>query len=425
MSARESSTGRIASASFIGTMIEFYDFFIYGTAAALVFPSVFFPALGEAAGTVAALGTFAVAFLARPLGSALFGHLGDRLGRRRTLIYTLSLMGLSTAAVGLLPGASVLGVAAPITLVALRFLQGLAVGGEWGGAVLLAVEHAPDSRRGRFGMYPQLGPGVAFALVSTTFLVSGLTMSQAAFLSWGWRLPFLLSVVLVGVGVYIRLRIQETPVFREALENRDRRQLPLREAVRTHTPRMLLAGGALSVAFGLNYLGTVYLTGYGTRVLHLPPPTMLMLGVIGGVVLAVVTGAAAWCSDRIGRRRTVLAGNLLGIICALVAFPLIDTGEVALVGLALCLLLGIGGISLGPAAAYVAELFPTGHRYTAASLSYNLATILGGAIPPVLAAALEASYGSGAIGALMAALGVLSVACVLALPETTTASLRG
>ncbi|WP_028921811.1 MFS transporter [Pseudonocardia acaciae] len=412
------SERRIGFVSFIGTVVEFYDFFIYGTAAALVFPAVFFPALGAAAGAVAAFATFGVAFLARPLGSALFGHLGDRLGRKRTLIYTLLLMGLSTVAVGLLPGAAVIGVAAPVVLVLLRLLQGVAVGGEWGGAALLAVEHAPEGRRGRYGMYPQLGPGTAFGLTSLTFLVSGVAMSPPAFLSWGWRIPFLLSAVLVGVGLYARLRVAETPVFAEALARGQRDSAPLLTALARHWRRILLCGGALSAAFGLNYIGTVYLTNYGTATLGLSNRTMLLLGVIGGVVLAAATAAGAWASDRVGRRRMVLGGNIGAIVVGAAAFPIIDTGRVALVGLALCLLLVVGGASLGPAAAYVAELFATGHRYTAAGLSYNLATIVGGAVPPVLAAALVAAYGSFAVGLLMSAFGVLGVFCVLALPET-------
>ncbi|GAA5163861.1 MHS family MFS transporter [Pseudonocardia eucalypti] len=416
---------RVAAASFVGTMIEFYDFFCYGTAAALVFPSVFFPALGSAAGTVAAMATFAVAFVARPLGSALFGHLGDRLGRKRTLIYTLTLMGLATFGVGLLPGAATIGVAAPVILVGLRLLQGLAVGGEWGGAALLAVEYAPEGRRGRQGMYPQLGPGVAVALSSATFLASGLLMSREAFLEWGWRVPFLVSVVLLGVGLFVRLRIAETPVFHELLARGGRPAAPVRTALAGHSRSILLAGGALSAAFGLNYLGTVYLTNYATGVLRVPMPTMLGLGVLGGVLLALATGFGAWVSDRAGRRRVVLLGNAAAVVVSLALFPVIDAGGVPRVGLMLGLSLIAGGLTLGPAAAYVAELFPTECRYTASGICYNLATIVGGAVPPVLAGALLASYGSWAIGVMMAALGVLGLACAYVLPDTRDRSLLG
>lgn len=248
-------------------------------------------------------------------------------------------------------------------------------------------------------MYPQIGPGVAFALTSATFLISGLAMTPEAFLSWGWRIPFVLSAVLVGVGLYVRLRIEETPVFQEAVARQEltHRRAPLGEALRHHTRQVLLAAGPLGALFGLGYIGTVYLTSYGTAVLGLPRPTMLLLGVLGGVVLAASVVVGGRSSDRFGRRRTILVGNAATIGCGLVAFPIIDTGDVVLVGVGLCLLLLVGGIALGPASAFLAELFATRYRYTAAGLSYNLAAILGGAVPPVLAAALQASYGSIAV----------------------------
>ena len=443
------SQRRVAVASFAGTTIEFFDFFIYGTAAALVFRHVFFPALGAAAGTVAAIATFAVAFLARPLGSVLFGRLGDRVGRKQTLIATLLLMGLSTAAVGLLPGAASIGVAAPIVLVALRFLQGLAVGGEWGGAALLPFggsrpgdraepsgssvgpglnpppDYAPPDRRGRWGMYPQLGPGIAFALASGTFLVTGAMMSPEAFLAWGWRVPFLVSVVLVGVGLYVRLRIAETPVFRELLERQERSPAPVREAFGTGRREILLVGGTLAAVFGGGYIGTVYVTSYATAVLKVPLSTMFGIGVVAGLVLAGVVAVAAIGSDRFGRRRMILAGNLVMIVVGMVAFPLMDTGVVALVGLGLCLILAASGIGLGPAAAYLPELFATRHRCTGAGSAYALAAVVGGALPPVLAPIVQASLGSTAVGAMLSALGLLGVVCGLALPETRHRSLRG
>ena len=257
---------RVAIASCVGTAVEFYDFYIYGTAAALVFPKVFFPALGSTAGTVASFATFAVAFVARPVGAVSFGHYGDRLGRKRTLIVTLLLMGVSTMLIGLLPGAATIGVTAPVLLVVLRFTQGFAVGGEWAGATLLTAEYAPAGQRGRYGMFPQLGATIALALSSATFLIIGLTLGNTdrSFLDYGWRIPFLVSIVLVGVGLYVRLKIEETPVFREAQRRHPAAQAPLREAF-TQAPReILLAAGATTIMFALFYTGTTYLTSYGT-----------------------------------------------------------------------------------------------------------------------------------------------------------------
>jgi MFS family permease len=414
---------RIGFAAFAGTTIEFYDFFIYGTAAALVFGTVFFPALGPAAGTVAAIATFAVAFVARPLGSALFGRLGDRLGRKRTLIATLLLMGGATVGVGLLPGAATIGVAAPIILVTLRFAQGLAVGGEWGGAALLAAEYAPPHRRGRFTVYPQLGPGAAFGLTSLTFLVIGHTMSPEAFVAWGWRVPFLLSVVLLGIGLYVRLRIEDTPVFHELVRRRQRSSAPILEALRNQAGPILLVAGALSAVFGFGYIATVYVTSYGTAVLGLPRPTMLLLGVVGAAGLAGAAYLAARWSDRVGRRHVVIVGNLAAIVLGPPAFLLIDLGQPLAVGGGLFVLSAVGGFGLGPVAAWLPELFAARYRYTAAGLGYSLSAILGGAVPPIVATGLQASFGSWSVGVLLSGYGLLGVICARVLPETRGRSL--
>ncbi len=273
------SVRRVAIASCIGTTIEFYDFFIYGTAAALVFPTVFFPALGATAGTVASFATFAVAFIARPVGAMLFGHFGDRIGRKKTLISTLLLMGISTLLIGLLPGAATIGVAAPIILVLLRFGQGFAVGGEWAGATLLTAEYAPPGKRGLYAMFPQLGPAIAFVLSSSTFLITGAVLGDTnqAFLDYGWRIPFLFSIVLVGIGLYMRLAIEETPVFKaEQAErvaeqkNEAPRTLPFLDAWRFQTKEILLSAGALACLFAFFYMGTAFLTSYGTKTLASP-----------------------------------------------------------------------------------------------------------------------------------------------------------
>jgi MFS family permease len=282
--------GRVAIASCVGTTLEFYDFYIYGTAAALVFPRVFFPALGSTAATVASFATFAVAFIARPLGAVSFGHYGDRIGRKRTLISTLLLMGVATVLIGLLPGAATIGVAAPVLLVILRFTQGFAVGGEWAGAMLLTTEYAPPQRRGRYAMFPQLGAPIALALSSATFLITDLTLGNTdrSFFDYGWRVPFLVSIVLGGAGLYVRLKIEETPVFRQAQRLSPAQQTPLREAL-TQAPRaVLLAGGSVTVMFALFYTGSTYLTSYGTSPTGaaLSRTLVLSLGIVAAAALA-------------------------------------------------------------------------------------------------------------------------------------------
>ncbi len=421
------SMRRIAVASLGGTTIEFYDFFIYGTAAALVFGKVFFPGLGASAATVAAFATFGVAFFFRPLGSILFGHLGDRLGRKKTLIYTLLLMGLSTVGIGLLPGAKSIGVAAPIALVALRALQGLAVGGEWAGAALLTAEYAPQGKRGRYGMFPQLGPSLAFGLSSATFLVTGLRMTPESFQSWGWRVPFLLSIVLVAVGLYVRLRIAETPVFRRSLARHERARVPFNDALRHQWREILLAGGTLTMLFGYFYIGSVYLTSYAgpkpppathTGVLGLSRPTILVCGIVAAAVFASVCALSALYSDRVGRRQVILIGNAAAIVWGLVVFPLMHPGSAFLFGVGLAGTLAVVGLSYGPAAAYLPEMFATRYRCTAAGFGYNLAGILGGALPLIVAPRLTAAFGGIGVGVYMAVLGLLSTVCVLALKET-------
>ncbi|GEL17750.1 MFS transporter [Pseudonocardia asaccharolytica] len=417
---------RVALASCVGTTIEFYDFFIYGTAAALVFPKVFFPALGPTAGTIASFATFAVAFVARPVGAVLFGHFGDRIGRKRTLISTLLLMGVATMLIGLLPGADTIGVAAPIILVILRFAQGFAVGGEWAGATLLTAEYAPKAKRGLYAVFPQLGPAFAFALSSATFLVTGLTLGDTdqAFLDYGWRVPFLLSVVLVGVGLYVRVTIEETPVFRQAQQQRaaraDAGRTPFLEAIRRQPKEVLLSAGSLTMLFAFFYMGTAYLTSYGTNPngTGLSRPVVLTLGIAAAVVFGLVIVAAGIWSDRIGRRGVIMTSCALGAVWALVLFPLLDTGSAVAFGIGLTVTLAIFGVSYGPAGAFLPELFETRYRYTGAGMGYNLAGVLGGAVPPLLAPQLAASFGSIAIGVMLAALAVLSFFCTRALAET-------
>lgn len=422
---------RVAAASCAGTTIEFYDFFIYGTAAALVFPKVFFPALGSTAGTVASFATFAVAFVARPVGAIVFGHFGDRIGRKRTLISTLLLMGVATVLIGLLPGAETAGVVAPIALVVLRFAQGFAVGGEWAGATLLTAEYAPKHRRGFYGVFPQLGPAIAFALSSGTFLATGLIMGDTdeAFLSYGWRIPFLFSIVLVLVGLYVRVSIEETPAFRAAQEASpvDRtRRMPFLEVMRAQPREVLLAAGALAMLFAFFYMGTAYLTSYGTnpKGAGLSRPVVLGIGIGAAVLFGVVTMISGTLSDRFGRRNVIRVSCVAGIVWALLLFPLLDTGSAAAFAIGLSGTLVIFAIAYGPAGSYLPELFAARHRYTGAGLGYNLAGVLGGAIPPLVAPGLAASFGSIAIGVMLSLIAVLSLVSVSLLAETRDRALE-
>lgn len=415
----------MAFASYAGTAIEFYDFYIYGTAAALVFPTVFFPALGQSAGVVAAFATFGVAFVARPVGAAIFGHYGDRLGRKRTLIVTLLMMGFATVAVGLLPSAHQIGVLAPILLTLLRVVQGFAVGGEWAGAALLSAEYAPKGRRGMYGMFTQLGAPTAFMLSTATFLVANVTIGEgsSAFLEWGWRIPFLLSALLIAVGLLVRLSVEETPVFRRSAQERAVAPAPLGELLRTQPGQVVIGAGATTGIFAFFYMASAYLTSYGTAQLGLDRSTVLTVGIVGGAAMAVTTVASAlWC-DRVGRRPVMMVGFALGAVWALALFPILNAGSAAAFCVGVTGLFVTLGISYGPMGSLLPELFLTRCRYTGAGLAYNFGGILGGAIPPLIAGPLAASFGSHANGVLLSALALVSLVCVFSMRETRTNSL--
>ena len=409
---------KVALASFMGTVIEFYDFGIYATAAALVFAHAFFPALGEQAGTVVSYATLGVAFVARPLGSILFGHFGDRLGRKRTLIYTMSLMGLATVLIGLLPTAATIGTAAPIILVVLRIAQGVAAGGEWAGAALFTSEHSPKERRGFWAMFTNLGGAFANILALGTFLLTGLYMSDETFAAWGWRLPFLISIVLVAVGLYVRLRIEETPVFRAEAQRGQAGGLPFKEAFTHQWKEILLGAGSLVMAFSLGYVGIAFLTNYGTATLHLPRPQVLGAGMFGNLLNCVAIIAGGTLTDRFGRRRVLLVANVVGIPWALALFPVLDTGSIGAFWLGESVTFLIAGVGFGVAGSFLSELFHTRYRYTAAGLSYSLAGVLGGAIPPLIAASLIGTYGSFVFGIFLAVYCLAGLLCTLALRET-------
>lgn len=420
---------KVAFASAAGTTIEFYDFFIYGTAAALVFPVVFFPALGPAAGTVASFGTFAVAFFARPVGAIIFGHYGDRIGRKKTLITTLLMMGIATVMIGFVPDANTIGVAAPILLVALRFVQGLAVGGEWAGATLLTAEYAPPGKRGLFGSFPQLGPSVAFALASATFLITNLTLGDKseAFYTIGWRIPFILSAVLVLIGFWVRTSIEETPVFKNASRAHETTKLPILESIKRQPREILLAGGSLTLLFALFYTGTAFLTSFATSPtgMQLSRVEVLSTGIIASVFVAAATLASGILSDRFGRKKVIATSCIAAIPWCLALFPILSANTVLAFGIGLTGTLVIFAIAYGPAGALLPELFETRYRYTGAGMGYNLAGVVGGGIAPLVAAQLAAGTGAWAVGVMLAGIGVFSILCTLALPNREQAGLTG
>lgn len=424
------SLRRVATASLVGTTIEFYDFFIYGTAAALVFPTVFFPNMTPMLSTVASFATFGVAFLARPLGSIVFGHFGDLLGRKRTLVWTLLMMGIATLFIGLLPGYETgtfgmfengWGVWGPILLVVMRFLQGLAVGGEWAGATLLTAEYAPPGKRGVYAIFPQLGPAIAFFLSSGTFVAVFLIVGETsdAFIDYAWRIPFLLSILLVAVGLYVRIAIQETPSFakeqerrREAAKRGEKRTLPFMDTLRYQWREAVTGGIALSSLFSLFYMGTSYLTAYGVDNLDHSRTDILMMGMGAAILFGIAIAASAWLSDKVGRSRVIIVSTLLAVVWTPALFWVLDIGTLWSFAIGLTVTMVIFGISYGPAGALLPEMFRVDLRYTGAGFAYNLAAILGGAIPPLIAAPLAEKYGGLGVGLFLAAISVASTIAV-------------
>jgi MFS family permease len=415
---------RIGAAGFTGTLIEYYDLQIFTTAAALVFAHLFFPQLGKVAGTVASLGTVGVVFVARPLGSILFGHFGDRLGRKRTLVVTLMMMGLSTVLVGVLPTSAQIGILAPILLILLRVTQGFAVGGEYAGAALLIAENAPPGKRGFYSCFPNLGGAVANSIAGLTLLLTTLTMSEQTFRAWGWRLPFLFSTVLLAIGLYIRLRMEETPVFKQEMKLHGAARVPLLEAI-SKQPRNLILGCMVQVpAFATLYLVVTFVTHYGANELALGYTHVLWITVASGAILFLSVLFSAKLSDRIGRRRVFIIANALATMWVLALFPLLYSGSFTNYALVVVVSMIITGLVLGPVGAFMTELFHTRYRYTAVGLCYNLGGIIGGALPPMLAGPIIAAYGTLAFGGALSVLFFVSFCCSIALKETRFLSLQ-
>lgn len=421
------SIWRVSIAGLVGTAIEWYDLFIFGTAAALVFGRVFFPALSSTAGLLASFATFAVSFIARPLGGVVFGHFGDRVGRKKMLVASLLLMGVATVLIGLLPGYASIGIGASILLVGLRFAQGLGLGGEFGGAMLMVGEHAPKDRRGFYIGLAQLGPSVGLVLSALTFLVLSLNIDRAQMASWGWRIPFVLSGLLVGVGLYVRLKLVESRIFQELLEKRAQVRVPLLEVLRSQPLCLLLACGPSLLSSALFYLISTFSLSYGVSVLKIPQPTMLSI-VIGVIVFnAAITIPLSSLSDRIGRRRMLILGSVASAVWAFPMFALANTGTV--LGVVVGFAIGLVTFSMlwGPVGAYLPELFQTRVRFTGTSVSFNVGALLGGALAPIIATALVSSSGGSwwSLSTYVLILSVIALVCVLALPETHRASLAG
>jgi len=391
------SPGQILFASLIGTTIEFFDFYIYATAAVLVFPRLFFPSSDPASATLASLATFAIAFFARPVGSALFGHFGDRVGRKTTLVAALLTMGISTVVIGILPTYASIGVTAPLLLALCRFGQGLGLGGEWGGAVLLAIENAPAGKRAWYGMFPQLGAPIGFLCSGGIFLALSARLTDAQFFQFGWRIPFLASALLVLVGLYVRLTITETPVFRQAVQRDERVRVPVLTVFSRHPRAMLLGTFSALATFVLFYLMTVFTLSWGTSALGYTRQQFLLIQLFGILFFAATIPCSAVLADRFGRRRT-----LLWVSAAIAAFgflfaPMLMAGTA---GATMMMALGLSlmGMTYGPLGTVLSEFFPTAVRYTGSSLTFNLAGIFGASLAPYIATWLATHHGLSSVG---------------------------
>lgn len=429
--ASEQSIRKVASISLLGASIEWYDFFLYGAAAAVVFPKVFFAGdLPPLVALMAAFGTFAVGFVARPVGGVVFGHFGDKYGRKTTLVTALVMMGAATAMIGLLPGYATVGGWAVALLVILRFVQGLAIGGQWGGAMLLATENAPQERRGFYGSFAQAGAPVGVVLANLALLAMSTNLSDEAFMSWGWRVPFIASVILVGVALYVQLKLEETDAFRQLAKASEQRgaagtvkvRSPVLRVIREHPGRIALAAGAfiaIQVAF---YILITFVIAYGANRegLSISRDTMLSAVLLGALVMTPSVFISGALSDRFGRRSVFMSGAALLGVWAFAIFPLIDTGSFVWIAVAVGLAQIFVGMMYGPQAAFFAELFPTAVRYSGASLGYQVGAILGGALAPIVAVALLDEFGTGLpISIYIAGAALISLVSVALLTETS------
>ncbi|RYB02159.1 MFS transporter [Lichenibacterium ramalinae] len=413
-----SGLGRIVLASLVGTTIEFYDFYIYGTAAALVIGQAFFPTSAPGTQALNAFLTFGIAFVARPVGSVLFGHFGDRVGRKSTLVASMLVMGLSTFLIGVLPGYATAGALAPWLLCGLRFGQGIGLGGEWGGAALLATENAPAGRRAWFGMFPQLGPPLGFLLANGLFLALLLGFGETTFVAWAWRVPFLVSAALVGIGLYLRVSMQETPAFLEAMRRQERVRVPLAEVLGRHWRPLIQGSLSIVVCYALFYISTVFALGYAVGTRHMPRSDVL--GMLCGAVvfMAIATPISAALADRFGRRPVLMTASALAALSGFLMPAMLGGGTPGEVLLFLSIELGLMGLTFAPLGALLPELFPTRVRYTGASSAYNLGGILGASLAPYAAQQLLDHGGLAWVGYYVTGAAAISFLAVASMRET-------
>lgn len=417
--AAKNSKFRVLSASLVGTTIEFFDFYIYATAAVLIFPHLFFPASTDpTTATIQSLATFALAFIARPIGAAIFGHLGDRIGRKATLVAALMTMGISTVSIGLLPTYEHIGIAAPLLLALCRLGQGLGLGGEWSGAVLLATENAPEGKRAWYGMFPQLGAPIGFILATGSFLLLGALMSEADFMQWGWRIPFIASALLVIVGLWIRLQLHETPAFQKVLDKQKEVNIPFTEVMTKHWRTLILGTIAAICTFVVFYLTTVFALNWGTTQLGYSRAEFLQLQLFATLSFAAFIPISAILAEKFGRRSTSVAVCIAAALFGLVFSRMLESGSTPVVFLFLCTGLAIMGLTYGPIGTVLSEIFPISVRYTGSALTFNLAGIFGASFAPLIATKLATSYGLYAVGYYLTAASILSMLAFLALRET-------
>ncbi len=429
---------KVALTALAGTSIEWFDFFIYGTAAALVFPTAFFPDdMPEMVALIAAFGTFAVGFIARPIGGAVFGHFGDRIGRKVTLVTALMIMGVATTLIGFLPTYASIGMAAPLLLTLLRFAQGFAVGGQWGGAMLLVTENAPPNKRGFYGAFAQAGAPVGLILANLAFLAVLAIFSEEQFMAWGWRIPFLFSIILIGISMYVQLHLEDTPAFialqkrqakqAEICSQKDQQQAstqqsrsPVLEVIRSHPREIILAAGAFLAVQVIFYILVAFVVAYGSSSVGLGLPRQMILTavLISSCLQIPALFLSAAYSDRFGRRGVYMLGAVLSGIWGFALFPLIDTGEFLWIVVAICGGQLFLGMMYGPQAALLAELFSTQVRYSGASLGYQMGAILGGAFAPIIATALWSAFGTIAVAIYIAFASLVTLVSLLMLNET-------